>query len=472
MKLKRNLQASFYTYILGIPIIFIVSLLGFVYTNNLNPLMFGFLLAFFFTVLHAVRYYGMLSLYAIYLYTSAFFIYDCIIFTLFGDKNFLLQYFPLRFSFEERTGSIFLIACYATVFITHIAYCLIPKNRYIVRMTTKPIVNNFILQKTGEIFMLVFLVPVLYKIYVQLSFIRLHGYLSIFDGSMADIHYPFWCMGSFIFFIGGYVIFFASNPPKKRFILFSFLFLLVYGFNSLKGQRGPIISAFLVTIFLIGRQYRIQIKLKYLIVMLITIIGMVVALGNIRASYGDEKKNKSVIDGEFVAEIVYGQTTSRAVPLLIMDRKLDFHPYPFVFSPLLIPYYAFFYPSNGQDRISAEHHNNISQVTMYNLSPSTHLNGGGFGGAFLAEAYDCGGFIGIIIWSIVIAFILVQYDFGLNVIPIKYRPLLFFYLLNIPTLSRGRLFGVMYDLNKIIFVYMVLLLVDIRKYFKLRVNNE
>ena len=44
---------------------------------------------------------------------------------------------------------------------------------------------------------------------------------------------------------------------------------------------------------------------------------------------------------------------------------------------------------------------------MYNLSPSTYLKGGGLGGAFLGEAYDCGGFFGIIFWSIVISFVFV-----------------------------------------------------------------
>lgn len=468
MKFKQNPQMAFQFYLIGMPLIFIFSLFGYVWIDSLNPLMAGFLLVYVITALYTIGYYGLLSLYAIYLYTSAFFLYDCFVFTLFGDKNFLLQTFPIRLYISEKSGAIFLVACFLTVYVTHLAYCLIPKTKYKQKRENYSFDTNKSLEKAGIVLMLVFIFPVMYKIYVQLSFVKTHGYTTLFDGSMSEIHYPFWCAGSFIFFIGGYVTFFASRPPKKLFIPFTLLFLLVYGFNSLKGQRGPIISAILVVIFLFSKQYNIKIKIKHLVVILFVVISLVVVLNNVRTSYGKENKKQTAVDGKFVAEIVYGQTTSRIVPLLIIDRKLEYHPYPFVFSPLLIPYYSIAYPSNGQDKISAEHHNNISQVTTYNLSKRSHLNGSGLGGAFLAEAYDCGGFLGVILWSIILAIILVQFDFALDIIPSKFRPFLFFYLLTIPTLSRSRLFGFMYDLNKIVFVYMVLLIVGMRRYLKLK----
>lgn len=468
MKFKQNSQFAFQFYLIGMPLIFIFSLFDYVRTDSLNPLMLGFLLVYGITVLYVIRYYGMLSLYAIYLYTSAFFLYDCFVFSLFSDKNFLLQTFPIRLYISEKSGAIFIMACFVTVYVTHLAYCLIPKTKYKQKRENYSFGTNKSLEKTGIALMLIFIIPVMYKIYMQLNFVKTNGYTSIFDGSMSDIHYPFWCAGSFIFFIGGYVTFFTSRPPKKLFIPFTLLFLLVYGFNSLKGQRGPIISAILVVIYLFSKQYNIKIKIKHLVLILFTVISLVVVLNNVRTSYGKDNKNKTIVDGKFVEEIIYGQTTSRIVPLLIIDRKLEYHPYPFVFSPLLMPYYAIAYPSSGQDKISAEHHNNISQVTTYNLSKRSHLNGNGLGGAFLAEAYDCGGFAGVILWSIILAIILVQFDFALDVISLKFRPFLFFYLLTIPTLSRSRLFGFMYDLNKIIFVYMVLLIVGMRRYFKLK----
>lgn len=471
MKFKQNSQFAFQFYLIGMPLIFIFSLFDYVRTDSLNPLMLGFLLVYGITVLYVIRYYGMLSLYAIYLYTSAFFLYDCFVFSLFSDKNFLLQTFPIRLYISEKSGAIFIMACFVTVYVTHLAYCLIPKTKYKQKRENYSFGTNKSLEKTGIALMLIFIIPVMYKIYMQLNFVKTNGYTSIFDGSMSDIHYPFWCAGSFIFFIGGYVTFFTSRPPKKLFIPFTLLFLLVYGFNSLKGQRGPIISAILVVIFLITKQYDVKIKMKHLVLLFVIIVFIICTLGTVRSDYGNKKKKKTIVDAQFVTEIFYGQTTSRIVPLLIIDRKLDYHSYPFIFSPLLEPYYSIVYHSEGQDKVSAEHYNNISQVTTYNVSKRSHLNGNGLGGAFIAEAYDCGSFIGVVFWSIILAVILMKFDYVLKVVSVKYRPLVFFYLLNIPALPRGRFFGFMSDFNKILFVYIVMLVVNMHSYLKIKEKN-
>lgn len=468
MKLFRNNSLSLFPlYIFGMPVIFFLSLLGYAFEQDLSSLMIGFLVVYAITLAHSIIQNGFLTLYNIYLYTSLFFIYDCFVFSIFFDKNFLVQAFP-RYTASEYTGFIFLCSCYLTIYVMHITYCLFSKRS----INQSDVVGyNFVsLEKAGIALMLVFIFPVMYKIFLQFNYVRIHGYESLYMGGMETIKYPFWCSGSFIFFTTGYVLFFSSNPSKKKYIIFTMLFFIVYGFDSLKGQRGPIISLILISLFLFAKNYKVQIRLKHLVILLCGLIFLIVSINNLRSSYGNSNtSNKEIVNARFIREILYGQTTSRAVPLIIIDKKLDWHPYPFVFSPFLSQYYNYAYPSSGQDVTSAEHYNNISQVTMYNISKAIHLAGGGLGGAFLGEAYDCGGFIGVAFWSIFIALILVVYDFKFNSFSVKFRPILYLYLLQIPTMPRGRIFGIMMDFNKVIFVYLFFILFCFRKYiFRLK----
>lgn len=95
---------------------------------------------------------------------------------------------------------------------------------------------------------------------------------------------------------------------------------------------------------------------------------------------------------ENVVDLLLEQSRSRVVPMVVMEGDLQYRHYPFVFSPLLRPYYSLEY-GNGQTEEIAQNTNDISNVIMYHLSKTLYLQGFGYGGAFLAEAYDFGYFV-------------------------------------------------------------------------------
>ena len=78
-------------------------------TENLQPLIISFCFFYVITVLCTIKEFGLVSLYSVYIYTSAFFMYDCLLLTLiYPDKNFLEQSFPIRYVFSENVGKIFI----------------------------------------------------------------------------------------------------------------------------------------------------------------------------------------------------------------------------------------------------------------------------------------------------------------------------------------------------------------------------
>lgn len=466
---KNKIQTAFEIYTVIVPLIFFISFLKENFSNDLKPMMLGFLISFCYTVLFTIRYYGALTLYSIFLYTSAFFIYDCFFFTLFFGENFLLQTFPHRYYFAYNVGLIFVVACYLSVYVMHVSYCLFKKRKY----KNVHLGTNVNLYKVGVFVMLCFFVPTLVKSIIQFNYIKAHGYTAIFTDQFSGISYPFWTAGSFIFFISGYCVFLASNPSKKKFLIYTFLCIIVYFSNALKGQRLAIVSVSIYCLYYYSRHFDIKIGMKKLVVFFCAALSLIILLGTVRNSYGSQKTSRTKIFlGDIVANVVYGQTTSRAVPMLIIKGELEYHRYPFFISPLLQPILGFVYSGNdGQTDLSAQKFNNISQVTMYNVSKSAHLKGCGYGGAFLAEAYDCFGLLGVLLFSVLLARFLVFIDFSRMKIRRVWIPFIFFALINVIGLARGRTFGMFMEWTKILFAYVLFFIGTDAKFF-FRVHHD
>ena len=464
LAVKRNLQLSFMFYLSLSPCIFLISFFGTVYANSLNPIMFGFVIFYVYTMLFSIRFFGLLSLYCIFLYTSAFFIYDCFFFTLFFDENFLLQTFPVRLRFDEKVGFIFIIVCFVSVYVMHISYCLIDKKRY---KRINVLTRNNDLNKFGKFLMLVFFVPVIVKLMIQFNYVRIHGYLSIYRGGLEEISYPFWTAGSFIFFISGYCLFLASGPYKKEYLVFSIMCFFVYFANSLKGQRGGFLAVLLYLIYYYTKHFNVKLRLKKILLMGVFFIAFILILGNLRNSYGGNKKNNTKINTkELIGKTLYTQTTTRAVPMHVIKGGLKYHNYPFIFSSFTKPFLRYKYPSeSGQTDLIAQKYNKSTAVITYNVSRAAYLNGNGLGSSFIAEAYDCFGFFGLIVFSVILSWFFVFCDFS-RVNPKRiFVPILFFIIQNIPILPRANIFRFLdTDPVAIIFAYILFLVGTIAVY--------
>lgn len=461
----KNIKNSFMFYSVLVPEIFLVSLVGTVYTNTLDSFMWGFCIMYIYTLIFTIRYYGLLSLYGIFLCTSTFFIYNCFFFTLLGKQNFLFMSYPINYYFDDKVGFVFIAVCFIFVYFMHISYCLFDKKRYrkICALST-----NVNLNKIGIIIMLVFFLPVITKAIIQLNYIRAHGYLVLYTGELADISYPFWTAGSFLFFISGYCIFLASNPEKKRYIVFTLVYLFVFAVNSLKGSRGGLISNAVYCIYYYSKHYSVKIPLKKILFIFACTIIFIVLMGNIRNGYGKNTQSKSNENiAKLVTRIIYGQTTTRVVPMSVIKGGLKYHDYPFLFWPITKPIFDFIYRGReiGQTDFVAQNYNITGAVIMYNISRDAYLDGRGYGSAFIAESYDFFGlnFLGVILFSILLAKFFVFCDFSKLNIKRIWIPILFFMLKTVPILPRSSIFEFL-DLNNLIVVYVLFFCASICTY--------
>jgi len=443
MQLKTNtsLQTSFSYYLIGMPLIFFISLFYYYALNqNISVLITGFLFIYIFTVLFVIRYYGCMSLYAIFLYTSTFFVYDCFWFSLFDEnKNFLLQTFPTRYYFSKETGIKFIIASELLTYVMHITYCLVNKKRF---QKKQKIIYEMQYEKVGITIMLIFFIPSIVKLYIQLRYITQNGYLAIFLGELADIKYPFWTSGANLLFVSGFCLFITANPSKRKFFVFSILLFFLLALDGAKGQRGAVLEPLVGLLYWYFKKYNIRVKIRTLFILFVFVVGITYLIGNLRNLYGNNRNatTSSIQIRNVVANVLYSQTTSRAVPMQIIEGDLPFHKYPFILSPFFTYLNLIMYPSKGQDVVSVKKYNDISKIVMYSVSPKAYFDGFGYGGAFIAEAYDCGGFGGIVFWGVILSFFLVFCDFSNLNIMNKYIPFVFLIILNFAMLPRNRLF--------------------------------
>ena len=234
--------------------------------------------------------------------------------------------------------------------------------------------------------------------------------------------------------------------------------LLISFLSALKGQRGGIVSLIIICIFWYKKKYNVKIKAKKILLTCLVIGILIVGIDSIRTGYGVVRTNSESNTPEMIIDILLEQSRSRMVPMLVMDRELQYRHYPFVFSPLFTPYYAIKYGTDQTSEV-AINTNDISSVAMYNISPSVYLYGGGTGGSFLAEAYDLCGYFGVAFLSCILAYILSICDKNNLNIKNVYIPLMFQFMLVIPLLPRNRMFGFMHNYPAIVLTYIILIIV-------------
>lgn len=458
---RNSYKTALSFYLAGSPLVFFISYLLYLLNNSLNPLMIGFLTIYGITVLFTVLYFGWISLYSIFLYTSAFFIYDCFIFTLTGRYNFLKQTFPKVYMLPDDVGRTFIIACFICVYVMHFVYCICRKSKI---KQKKNFASRSDFVQCGKFIMLFFLIPLLAKIYMQVSYIRMHGYESMYS-EQGEIHFPFWMNGAFTFFISGYILFLSGKPCKKDIVKWSLFYFVIFSLSSLRGQRGPILSLFLFLLCLFIKKFSLKVKIRHLLLLAVFVIAFTFILGNIRSSYGRQSKSKSKLSiGGIVEYVLYSQTTTRAVPLLIINGDIKYHTYPFIFTPFTLYFSKHIWPEENRTELSGKKYNIIGRTLLYNISKKAYLQGKGYGGAFIGEAYDCGGFIGLVFWSLVLAYICAFLDFSDFLLKPKIMPFVILFLLDFGYLARGLLFQLFVNFHYLIFIYFIVLILNSKKY--------
>jgi hypothetical protein len=141
--------------------------------------------------------------------------------------------------------------------------------------------------------------------------------------------------------------------------------------------------------------------MKKFFVIILCLLTLSIAVGFTR-NEGTLEKVKII---DIVLNFFYGQGTTIVVPLTIIEKdSMPYHQYPFIFSPIIRPVLRIIFPiSHGNDITAVENYNDLSLLSMWVHSPGSVKINMGLGGSVLAEMYDCGGFPGIVLWSVFIA---------------------------------------------------------------------
>lgn len=451
------LSSSLVIYMCVIPVFFVVSYAFFCTTNNIYPMLLAYTITYFWTLIYAIRRFGFFSLYCIFMYASMFFIYS----VFFAEAllpyegfDFMSERWPFLLKFDLDVGIKFIVASFIETYMLHIFYCISSrkKRKQIARRKKEPL-----FEKIGICMMACFAIPALTKTILQVRYVLQYGYTSIFTDGFSNINYPIWVSGAYVGLSTGYCLFLAGNPSKDKFKLITFIYVGFNILNALKGQRGPVISLIIVCVYWYIKKYDVKKSLKRILIIGLVVIALIVGIGTFRGN-SDELRDNSIdvnTKMENVVDLLLEQSRSRVVPMVVMEGDLQYRNYPFVFSPLLSPYYSLEY-GNGQTEEIAQNTNDISNVIMYHLSKTFYLQGFGYGGAFLAEAYDFGGYIGVGVFSVLLALFLSFCD-GSNLnVRCYYVPILFQLILNIPMLPRNRVFGFMNNFLVIVFTYLIL----------------
>lgn len=465
MVLKINNKYGFNFYSIFSACLFFIGLALTEFLVDLQPIMTSFLVVYVLTLIYSINAFGWLSLYCIYLYTSAFFMYDSIFLSLLSSSPsaFLIQDFPVWYSFSEEVGKVFIICCFLTVYFGHISFCLFSKKKNYNRKNVNGWQKLQYVHKFGTFGTYIFLIgliPVCTKILIQLQFVMDYGFPAIYTSRFEEIKYPIWCTGAFLIFNTGYLIILATNPSKKKFILYTVLFLLVTLLDALKGGRGGLVTALIISLYWYKQKYGMKVNFIKLFFILVVVFIFIAFITTLRESYGGRSGFAKQSFFEKIYHILWRGTTSRAVPMLIIQGDLKYHPFPFLFSPFTDRIFSLLYGYKAATMDLIQTYNEPSIVLIANVSLAAGLSGSGYGSAFIGEAYEIGGYFGIVLFSILFSYFLFFLERESFTLKNLYIPLCYTLVSSIPFAPRKEIFQfIRFDLNAMLVCYAMLFII-------------
>jgi len=443
--LKKQL---FFCYIILVPLLVSFALIHYAVTGVLDALVICFLVCYTATTIKAMYYYGNFSLYAIYLYTSFFFVYSRVFFDFIDYKSFLQISFPVQHIFNTHTGLVFLLVSLLSYYVIDIVFSLNRSGR-------QPVNNlhsNIKLQHIGIFLMCISMPPLIYKGYIRLLFVKEHGYLSVYNGMLDDLELPLWTRGTGTIFVLGYMLFVMGYPREKRFVFLSVVFLLNSALNGMKGTRSSFLLDLVTVFYFYVALYNKKIKFKNMVLLLTGIVMFGSIVGHTRENTGINEKIGNLIKGFF-----YDQGTTIAVPLARIDSDGDikYRHYPFIFSPMINPFLDLYYGDKVNLKIKLKKYHYFGTITIHKYAPELYYKGMGLGGSVLMEMYDCGGVSGIVFWSALLAWIISSVELNLKKTYLNI-PLFWFIVLSVAYLPRYYFFGIIERTHHILLPFIFL----------------
>lgn len=238
---------------------------------------------------------------------------------------------------------------------------------------------------------------------IQFKAVLEHGYLAVYDGTIANLKYPIWTTGAISIFEFSYCLFLASKPSKKKFFIISSIFFALRIADVLKGGRSKL---FLPIIFLLWYYYSFyseQQKQKIGKLLLISIVCIILSQVLLEFRRGD-------VDTGYDSDLFMMFFSQQGVSLLVFAYMI-FYKSTFVNTGLPYILYPLSLTSTfeGQSMEFVEQTNSLGHRLTYFLAPDAYLGGEGVGSSFLGEFWDLG-LIGFLLMSFLAGYIIRYFE--------------------------------------------------------------
>lgn len=442
-------------------------------TGNILCLTTFFYIGFIAILLRQIVIGNTYSLYTFYLLMSAFFMYNRFILGPYLDKDIMTLNFAGAYSFPPWVGEQFISIATCSIIVMDFVYSKYKVKNKSYKLIPPKVVNsvdfNFLYYKLGIIIMSIFIIPLVYKIILQVQHQKLFENYAVanFTGQI-EPSFPWWTRGAGAFFYIGFLLFIYSFPAVKKIKYGYFLFFIMMAITALKGGRAFFFTYILSTILIFKKLYGKRLSTLLLIFLPVCLIFVAIFLGNFRNNMSTNLKKG------IVGDFLYGQTTTMGVPYVYLEKggNLPFKQYPYILTYLVQPIKNKLTsrPQNSLERLRQS--NNYGTVALYTLNPDLYKVGAGLGLNFLTEAYDFGGYWGVILWSVFLSIIIKTVDCIIYTNKNRlYFIVIFFVYQYILFLPRHTFFGIT-DSFKYIIGFLVVYWVLERRSYLFKLNEK
>lgn len=258
------------------------------------------------------------------------------------------------------------------------------------KILTIDIETNLMKEKIGRCLLILGFLGSMLSKYKELIYIKKYGYLAIYKGELNFIEKNLFEKMGISLLIFGYILLIISGVSKKKFKIYSGIFLSVYLMDSLKGGRGNFLSMLLTIIILNSYLYEEK-KLKVKNILFLG--GFIVCFGYVINLFRSGYKVK-----EFnLYNIIINFLRDQGISVLVLSHVIDFkesfnnNGVPFLIAPIVDFWLELTQKEIyklGQTVEYVKKFKGMPTQLSYFLNDKLYLGGQGVGGNFLAEFYE------------------------------------------------------------------------------------
>lgn len=349
---------------------------------------------------------GIFNLFSIFLLTLALFSFMGIFISLFSDKIDYKDLSAHAITTEKIPDVIFSESILAyTLFLVTISFSYNHFIQYLSNRTKSSfhgsLTFNTSLYKLGRIVLWGSMGFIFYRSMLEFQLLRDNRALLFMEGS-SNLGVPTFVRFMSTFYMLGYFFILSSNPPKRKFIIYSALYFIPIIPSVLVGNRMMFAVYFLFIFWYLHKVY--QQKFNNVLIILIG-CGAVFLLQVVALMRDNIDTQFSIIDLVLMF-FVLQSTSFYLMPLYIIYKdSLLYYNYPFILDPI----WGSVMGATGQSYEVLATRSGLGHQLIYTINPSYYLNGFSLGSSCVTELYEFG-LVGIFLGAIFLGWIITKIE--------------------------------------------------------------